>query len=77
MHVGMIPESILPFSLFRSTTPSTLFVILFFILNVSDHVIGILTRIPETWVRLLFLESVIASLIFPPTLNFYIRRVSA
>jgi len=75
MHVGMILESILLFSLFRSTTPSTLFVILFFILNdLSDYVIGTLPRIPETWVQLLFLESVIVSVILPLTLNFYIHR---
>jgi len=77
MHVGMALESTLLFSLFRPTKTTTLFVILFFILNdISDYVFGTLPRIPETWVSLLFIESLAVSIIFPIGLSFYIRKVN-
>ncbi|MBN2014603.1 MAG: DUF1405 domain-containing protein [Candidatus Altiarchaeota archaeon] len=66
MHVGMALESLVLLNLFRPTRSSTLLVALFFVLNdVSDYVYGTLPRIPETWVSLLFIESLLVSVLLP------------
>ncbi len=76
LHLGMALESLLLLGLFRPNSDSTLFVISFFVLNdVSDYVFGTLPRIPETWVPLLFVESLVVSVVFPLGLYFHVRRV--
>lgn len=66
MHVGMTLEAVLLLGLFRPTRSSTLLVVFFFVLNdVSDYVYGTLPRIPETWVHLLFIESLLVSILLP------------
>jgi uncharacterized membrane protein YpjA len=75
MHVGMTLESILLYSLFPPTPRTTLFVVSFFVLNdLSDYLLGTLPRIPDTWVSLLFIESLIVSIFYPLVLCFYTRR---
>jgi uncharacterized membrane protein YpjA len=75
-HVGMMAESIVLWGAFRPTVYNTVAVALFFVANdISDYVYGTLPTIPETWVPLLFVESLLVSVLVP-LLAYRFRRLT-
>lgn len=75
-HAGMMVESIVLWGAFRPTVYNTFAVVLFFVANdISDYVYGTLPFIPQTWVPLLFVESLFVSVLIP-LLAYRIRRLT-